>query len=67
LDLVTRPRRKAKLPVVPRWTAVETILGQCRKLRDKAVVALLGYGGLRRCEVVALDVGDYDSEFGLGE
>lgn len=65
LDMVTRPRRKSKLPVVPRWTAVEGILGRCRKLRDKAVVALLGYGGLRRSEVVALDVGDYDADFGL--
>jgi site-specific recombinase XerC len=65
LDMVTRPRRKSKLPVVPRWTAVETILGRCRKLRDRAVVALLGYGGLRRSELVSLDVGDYDSEFGL--
>jgi integrase len=65
LDMVTRPRRKSRLPVVPRWTAVETILGRCRKLRDKAIVALLGYGGLRRSEVVSLDVGDYDSDFGL--
>ena len=51
--------------MVPRWTAVETILGRCWKLRDGAVVALLGYGGLRRSEVVALDVGDYDADFGL--
>ena len=35
------------------------------KLRDRAVVALLGYGGLRRSEVVALDIGDYDSKLGL--
>jgi hypothetical protein len=41
--MVTRPRRKSKLPVVSRRTAVETILGRCRWLRDKAVVALLVY------------------------
>ena len=32
--------------------------------RDAALVALLGRGGLRRSEAVALDLGDYDAETG---
>lgn len=65
LDQLTRPRRKGRLPAVPRWEAVEGLLGRCARLRDRAILALLAYGGLRRSEVVGLDVGDYLPEFGL--
>ncbi len=65
LDQLTRPRRKKRLPAVPRWEAVEDLLGRCARLRDRAILALLAYGGLRRSEVVSLDVGDYLPEFGL--
>src|SRR5262247_4849927 len=54
LDLLTRPRRKARLPTVPRWDAIE-----------RPLVALMAYGGLRRSEVVALNIGDYTPDFGL--
>jgi integrase/recombinase XerC len=65
LDLLTRPRRKARLPRVPRWEGVEHLLEQCEDLRERAIIALMAYGGLRRSEIVALDVGDYSPDFGL--
>lgn len=65
LDQLTRPRRKKRLPAVPRWEAVEGLLAGCSRPRDRAILALLAYGGLRRSEVVGLDVGDYLPEFGL--
>ena len=65
LDLLTRPRRKARLPRVPRWETVERLLAESRVPRERAIIALASYGALRRSEVVALDVGDYDPEFGL--
>ena len=57
VDVLTRPRRKARLPRVPRWETVEVLLQDCTDPRDKALVALMCYGGLRRSEIVALDVG----------
>ena len=65
LDGLTRPRRKTRLPRVPRWEIVERLLGDCADLRDRALVALMCYGGLRRSEIVALNVGDVAPEFGL--
>jgi integrase/recombinase XerC len=65
LDQLTRPRRKSRLPAVPRWEAVEGLLNRCVRLRDRAILALLAYGGLRRSEVVSLDVSDYLPDFGL--
>ncbi len=65
LDQLTRPRRKSRSPAVPRREAVETLLDRCVRLRDRAILALLAYGGLRRSEVVGLNVGDYLPEFGL--
>jgi integrase/recombinase XerC len=65
LDLLTRPQRKQRQPHVPRWSTVEKIIAQSSDRRQRAIVALMAYGGLRRSEVVALDVGDYASGFGL--
>jgi integrase/recombinase XerC len=65
LDLITRPRRKARLPRVPRWETVQRLLAESCDQRERAIVALMAYGGLRRSEVVALDVDDYAPEFGL--
>ncbi|HXJ81262.1 MAG TPA: tyrosine-type recombinase/integrase [Candidatus Methylomirabilis sp.] len=65
LDLLTRPRRRARLPRVPRWETVERLLAESPDPRERAIVALMAYGGLRRSEVLALDVGDYAPEFGL--
>jgi len=41
---------------------VEQIVAGERKPRDHAILALLAYGGLRRGEVMAADVGDYSRE-----
>jgi integrase/recombinase XerC len=51
-------------PAVPTWKTVKTLLKQCT-VRERAILALMAYGGLRRGEVVALDVGDVASDFGL--
>src|SRR5260370_11933360 len=64
LDQLTRPRRKARVPAVPTWTTVKTLLQQCA-VRERAILALMAYGGLRRGEVAALDVGDVPPDFGL--
>jgi integrase/recombinase XerC len=64
LDQLTRPRRKARVPAVPTWTTVRTLLQQCA-VRERAILALMAYGGLRRGEVAALDVGDVAPDFGL--
>src|SRR5713101_2251902 len=45
LDQVTRPHRKARLPHVPRWEAVEGLLEQADP-RERGLVALMAYGGL---------------------
>jgi integrase/recombinase XerC len=65
LDKLTRPKKWAKLPSVPRWEAVEDLLKMCPRLRDRALLALMTYGGLRRAGVVALNVGDFVPESGL--
>src|SRR6059058_2309155 len=59
-----RPRRKARVPAVPAWDTVKVLLRQC-DLRERAMLALMAYGGLRRGEVAALDVGDVAPDFGL--
>src|SRR5215510_2167161 len=64
VDRLTRPRRKARVPAVPAWPAAEALLGSCT-LRERAMLALMAFGGLRRGEVVALDVGDVVFDFGL--
>src|SRR5437870_307024 len=65
LDLITRPRRKARLPRVPRWEIVERLLTESCPPRWPAIVALVAYGGLRRSAVCGIAVGDYAPEFGL--
>lgn len=64
VDRLTRPRRKARVPAVPAWDTVKVLLHQC-SLRERAILALMAYGGLRRGEVAALDVGDVAPDFGL--
>jgi site-specific recombinase XerD len=64
VDRLTRPRRKARVPAVPAWDTVKVLLRQC-SLRERAILALMAYGGLRRGEVAALDVGDVAPDFGL--
>ncbi|MGH7373347.1 MAG: tyrosine-type recombinase/integrase [Candidatus Rokuibacteriota bacterium] len=59
---VSVPRRERRLPRVLDWSQVEQIVAGERKPRDRAILALLAYGGLRRDEVMAFDVGDYSRE-----
>src|SRR5437016_8492570 len=59
LDLITRPRRKARLPRVPRWDTVQRLLAESSNLRERAIVALMAYGGPRRSGEVSHDVGAY--------
>jgi addiction module HigA family antidote len=59
---VSVPRRERRLPRVLDWSQVEQIVAAERKRRDRAILALLAYGGLRRGEVMAADVGDYSRE-----
>jgi len=65
LDLLTRPQRKERVPRVPRWATIERIVEQATDRRERAILALLAYGGLRRSEVVGLNVGDFARDFGL--
>jgi integrase len=60
-----RPPKHATLPTTLRWDAVQEVLSRCRSRRDRAIVALMAYGGLRRSELVALNIGDVDPGFGL--
>jgi site-specific recombinase XerD len=64
VDRLTRPRRKARVPAVPAWDTVKVLLRQS-DLRERAILAIMAYGGLRRGEVAALDVGDVAPDFGL--
>jgi site-specific recombinase XerD len=64
VDRLTRPRRKGRVRAVPTWDTVKTLLRLCG-LRERAILALMAYGGLRRGEVAALDVGDVAPDFGL--
>ena len=56
---IERPRRPQHLPKVLAWTDVERLVAGERRVRDRAILSLLAYGGLRRGEVVSLDVGDF--------
>jgi len=64
VDRLTRPRRKARVPAVPTWETVKALLQQCC-LRERAILAPMAYGGLRRGEVAALNIGDVAPDFGL--
>ena len=64
VDRLTRPRRKARVPAVPAWHALTMLLDRC-SLGERAMLALMALGGLRRGEVAALDVGDVVLDFGL--
>jgi site-specific recombinase XerD len=65
LDCLTRPQRKARVPRVPRWATIEQIIEEAAGRREKAILGLMAYGGLRRSEVVGLNVGDFAGDFGL--
>ena len=41
VDALTRPRRKARLPRVPRWDTLERLLEHCTDRREKSLLALM--------------------------
>ena len=53
------PRRTRVLPQVLAWSVAEALVTGETRLRNHVILALLVYGGLRRGEVVRLDVGSY--------
>jgi site-specific recombinase XerD len=53
------PRKELGLPPVLDWTQVEQAIAGETRQRERAILSLLSYGGLRRGEVVALRVGDF--------
>ncbi len=61
---IERPRRERRLPRVLAWPDVERVIAEERHPRDRAILSLLGYGGLRRGEVVGLAVGDLARDCG---
>ena len=65
MDLLTRPRRKRRLPRVPRFTKAQEFIENSADRRQKALLALLLYGALRRSEVMSLNVDDFVAGFGL--
>jgi len=66
VDRLKRPRRKARFTAVPTWDSVKVLLQRC-SLRERAILALTAFGGLRRGEVAALDVGDVAPDFVMGK
>jgi integrase/recombinase XerC len=65
IDVLTRPKRKRRLPRVPKFTKGQEFIENSADRRQKALLALLLYGALRRSEVVSLNVDDFVAEFGL--
>ena len=52
MEVITLPAKRSRIPSVPKWEAVEQFIARCSRHRDKAMLALMVYGGLRRAEVV---------------
>ena len=51
--------RNGRLPRVLDWSRVEQAIAGETRPRERAILSLLAYGGLRRGEVVGLRVGDF--------
>lgn len=57
VPLIRTPRT---LPRVAEPAEVDALLGACRRWRDRAMLEAMVLGGLRRCEVLGLRLGDLD-------
>jgi len=53
------PKRERYLPRVLEWQQAEAAVAGEPNARDRAILALLAFAGLRRSEVMAASVGDY--------
>ena len=58
VPLVRTPRT---LPQIVAPEEVDALLGACRRVRDRAMFEAMVFGGLRRCEVLGLRLGDLDA------
>ena len=56
------PKRERHLPRVLEWSQAEAAVASEPNLRDRAILALLAFAGLRRGEVIAASTGDYSRE-----
>jgi site-specific recombinase XerD len=56
---LSMPRRERHLPRVLEWHQAESAVAGEPNTRDRAILALLVFAGLRRGEVMAAGVGDY--------
>lgn len=57
VPLIRTPRT---LPRVVEPAEIDALLGTCRRWRDRAMFEAMVLGGLRRCEVLGLRLGDLD-------
>ena len=55
------PKKPKRLPQVVAWDELKAALPGQERIRDYAIIALLLYGGLRRGELVTIDVGDFSA------
>ncbi len=58
VSLVERPRRAHKLPRAATVEQCRALIGAARAARDRAIILLLACTGIRRGELLALDVSD---------
>jgi len=59
---LTVPKRERHLPRVLEWHHVEAVVAAEPHVRDRAILALLAFAGLRRGELIAASAGDYSRE-----
>jgi len=59
---LSMPKRERHLPRVLEWPQAEAAVAGEPNPRDRAILALLAFAGLRRGEVMAASVGDYSRE-----
>jgi integrase/recombinase XerD len=57
-----RSKREKKLPVVLSRSEIKMILGKTNNLKHKCILMALYSGGLRRGELIKLEISDIDSE-----
>jgi site-specific recombinase XerD len=57
VPLIRTPRT---LPRIAEPAEIDALLGACRRFRDQAMFEAMIFGGLRRCEVLGLRLGDLD-------
>src|SRR3984893_11890916 len=62
LALVEIPRREKSLPKILPWSVAEEVVAGESRVRNRAILAMLEYTGLRRGEVVRLNVGSLQRE-----